>query len=185
MSTGLREHFNPKARWKAAIASAREVQRLNNLGRRSTTKSSSSGGWNNTVDSSDDELSPSLQTQAASSALPTVDPGANDFVHVTPPHGAQDATMSPNAEVGAVKREDHAAVPAPLQEKVPSALETDDEQPMFPEQALQDEPESTVDGQELDEELRMPGSFDSTPSAHNGHVNGHSWMDIFKNLQLK
>ncbi len=186
MSTGLREHFNPKARWKAAIASARAVQRLNNLGRRSTTKSSSSGGWNNTADSSDDELSPPLQAQAASSALPTIDPGANDFVHVTPPYDAQDAALVPDAAVGAMKREDHTAIPAPLQEQVPSALETGDEQPMFPEQALQDEPESTVIGQDSDEEeLRMPGSFDSTPNAHNGHVNGHSWMDIFKHLQLK
>ncbi|KJA13407.1 hypothetical protein HYPSUDRAFT_220869 [Hypholoma sublateritium FD-334 SS-4] len=181
LSTGLREHFDPKARWKAAIASARAVHRLNNLGRRSTTKSSSSGGWNNTVDSSEDEPSPSLSLQ-------TVDPGANDFVHVTPPHDGQDATTVPGAAEGALKREDHAAVPAPLQEKVPSALETGDEQPIFTGQALQEEPESTTNAQdEEEEELRMPGSFDSTPSTNNGRINAHahSWMDLFKHLQLK
>lgn len=150
------------------------MHRLYNLGRRSTTKSSSSGGWNNTVDSSEDEPSPSLQT---------VDPGANDFVHVTPPHDGQDATP-----VGAVKREDDAAVPVPLQEKVPSALEAGDKQPIFTGQALQEEPESTTGAQdEEEEELRMPGSFDSTPSTHNGRINrhAHSWMDLFKHLQLK
>ncbi|KIY53133.1 Pkinase-domain-containing protein, partial [Fistulina hepatica ATCC 64428] len=52
LSTGLRQHFNPAARWKSAIASVRAVNRFNTG---SSSRSGDSGGWKDSDDDLDDE----------------------------------------------------------------------------------------------------------------------------------
>ncbi|KAI0761678.1 kinase-like domain-containing protein [Trametes elegans] len=98
--TGLREHFNPRARWKAAIAGARAVSRLSSFSS-SRSATISSGGWRtNTgtlLDSDDDDDSsdgarthvPRDGAAAASTAsagrASSSDPGENEYVKVTAP----------------------------------------------------------------------------------------------------
>ena len=65
LSTGLRDNFNPRARWRSAIASARAISRFGTLGKErkdslsgASTPGAESGGWltpNDTRDVSDEE----------------------------------------------------------------------------------------------------------------------------------
>ena len=45
VGVGLREHFDPRKRWRSAIASARAVHRFGKHSRASSASSSASGGW--------------------------------------------------------------------------------------------------------------------------------------------
>ncbi|KAF9473526.1 Pkinase-domain-containing protein [Pholiota conissans] len=190
LSTGLRDHFDPKARWRSAIASARALHRLNSLGSRSS-KSSTSGGWGN-VDSSDEEpMMPSMQSQVQTpSGLSAHDPGSNEYVNVVAPDMEDESKIAtPVAkQQPSVLRHDEKKAPAPLYES-PAASPSG--KVMFADSAsLQDEPESTVtepaDAADNDEP-RMPGSFDWTPNAPQQNSNSlmHSWTEMFKSLQLK
>ncbi|KAF8186260.1 kinase-like domain-containing protein [Pholiota molesta] len=91
LSTGLREHFDPKARWRTAIASARAVHRLNSGSRSPSSKSSTSAGWNN-VDSSDEEPVSPIPAQAPP---PQHDPGSNEFVNVIAPEEPESQKADP------------------------------------------------------------------------------------------
>ncbi|TRM58476.1 kinase-like domain-containing protein [Schizophyllum amplum] len=51
LSEGLREHFNPRKRWKTAMSGVRALQRLNSG---ASSKSASSGGWRGALDSDSD-----------------------------------------------------------------------------------------------------------------------------------
>ncbi|KAI0358930.1 Pkinase-domain-containing protein [Trametes cingulata] len=88
--TGLREHFDPRARWRAAIAGARALHRFNSSSSRSGT--ASSGGWR-TIDTDDDDEDdddddgtqthvPRARDQSGSTPS---DPGENEYVKVTAP----------------------------------------------------------------------------------------------------
>ncbi|RDB29938.1 Calcium/calmodulin-dependent protein kinase [Hypsizygus marmoreus] len=84
LSTGLREHFDPRARWKSAIASARAIHRLGSIASsRSNTSvtSQSSGSWMAGIDSDEEEDAKGARGNAAGK----VDPGENEYVNVTPP----------------------------------------------------------------------------------------------------
>ncbi|KZT67673.1 Pkinase-domain-containing protein [Daedalea quercina L-15889] len=77
--SGLRESFNPRARWKAAINGTIALQRLG------THVSSSSGGWrtksrSSTVVDSDEEEAEEARSDGAHLV-----PGENEHVVVTPP----------------------------------------------------------------------------------------------------
>ncbi|KAF8186263.1 kinase-like domain-containing protein [Pholiota molesta] len=113
LSTGLREHFDPKARWRTAIASARAVHRLNSGSRSPSSKSSTSAGWNN-VDSSDEEPVPPIPAQAPAPKPSPHDPGSNEFVNVIAPEEpeSQKADPPPNDQPSAAPSSCSATDPA-------------------------------------------------------------------------
>ncbi|KAI0809230.1 kinase-like domain-containing protein [Irpex lacteus] len=107
--SGLRDNFNPRARWKAAIAGARALHRFG-----SGTSSKSSGGWktvdSDTADDDDDDddsvvagSHPASDTEKASDEKARRqkerkerDPGSNEFVQVTGPEGDVPTAGSPS-----------------------------------------------------------------------------------------
>ncbi|CAA7263637.1 unnamed protein product [Cyclocybe aegerita] len=177
LSSGLRDHFDPKARWRSAIASARAISRLNSFGRAST---GSSGGWLH-EDTSDDEASSSVPLQLQK------DPGANEFVKVIAPAEeaapvtATQATALPApkpTDAHEVKRENHTAAHPPVQEKnLPSSVFTEGAQ-------IHAEPEGDPDDDDPD--IRMPGSFDMSGPPTTGPVGqAGGWVEMLKRLNLK
>ncbi|TFK33753.1 kinase-like domain-containing protein [Crucibulum laeve] len=113
LSTGLRDHFDPRARWRSAIASARAVTRLGSFGRAST-KSSASGGW--MLDDSSDDNDIVQRTEAVK-----LNPGSNENIKVIPPDGDESDATTKKRVVGEtaklptqqqeLKREDEAHPP--------------------------------------------------------------------------
>ncbi|KAI0781838.1 kinase-like domain-containing protein [Abortiporus biennis] len=83
--SGLRENFNPRARWRAAINGARAIHRLgSSQSSKASISSKSSGGWGSDDDDDDDEVvTPDVKVKKVKSAV--VDPGENDYVKVTGP----------------------------------------------------------------------------------------------------
>lgn len=183
LSHGLREHFDPKARWRAAIASARALNRLQSFGRRASNKSTSSGGWMND-DSSDDELA-----AAKSPANLEPDPGSNEFVKITGPEELIEET------------EGKLSVDSLLAPAISSTLELEDEEEkhtgaqtpkpreeeMFTDRTtFYDEPESSGETGQNDDVLPMPGSFDliGPQIARPQGDEENSWADMLKRLRL-
>ncbi|KAF9563471.1 Pkinase-domain-containing protein [Agrocybe pediades] len=184
LSTGLREHFDPRARWRSAITSARALHRLNSLASRASKSSASSGGWGND-DVSDDELVPKPDVQE----IPTLssDPGSNDFVQVTAPQEEEDAAPPPPPPEAPhpqqeLKREDDSDVKPPIEQNK-SILDEGNAQVFA-------EPESTVNEEDQNDhdEPRMPGSFhypdDSSQQAQQGPAENHSWVQMLRKLTI-
>ncbi|KAF8154949.1 kinase-like domain-containing protein [Crassisporium funariophilum] len=193
LSTGLREHFDPKARWRAAITSARVLSRLNSFGSRTSSKS---GGW--LIEESDDEDDMAPVAGATPPGLGKIGgqshPGSNEFINVIAPEEDASRNVAVDAPKPSaaheVKREDHAGAHPPLQEKVPTPLKGDNETGMFTDSGalLHAEPEST--GDYGDDDIRMPGSFDMSEPRHGLHDTGHHlpahpWTEMLKKLNLK
>ncbi|KAH9475741.1 Calcium/calmodulin-dependent protein kinase [Psilocybe cubensis] len=192
LSTGLREHFDPKARWRQAITSARALHRL---GSRISTKSSttSSGGWANDEDVSDDEIgSPSKHR------LPVQgndDFASNEFVHVVAPEEDRESSATPKTTnqvphpEQVLKRENHEDVKPPLQDEVPSELKGRTSSVYTENDMVYAEPESTGeenDDQKKEDRFDMPGSFDFSTENHNsGPSQGNSWVDMLRKMTLK
>ncbi|KAI0059845.1 Pkinase-domain-containing protein, partial [Artomyces pyxidatus] len=81
--SGLRDNFNPRARWRSAIASARAVARFNSHGSAHSERSAtnSSGGWAGAVSDDDDEGG------WREKEIPHPHPGENENVLVTSDEG--------------------------------------------------------------------------------------------------
>ncbi|KAI0825242.1 kinase-like domain-containing protein [Trametes gibbosa] len=143
--TGLREHFDPRARWRTAIAGARALHRFHSSSR---SASSSSGGWRtgSLIDTDDDDDDDDEQTQpqplAAGTAREPSDPGENEYVKVTAPDEDEDrqaplglesgassplpqarSSLEKPSDAHALKHESQAH--EPLHEKVPAPLQAD------------------------------------------------------------
>ena len=147
---GLREHFDPRARWRAAFTGVRALNRFNSV---SSRASGSSGGWRASsfadTDTDDDDGLPSQPhspgaafaaaagTVAQHAGTPPDDPGENDYVTVTAPEEDSDDAQLQQQDAPATAT-DAAAVPAPseahelrheaeqpspLHEKVPTPLQ--------------------------------------------------------------
>ncbi|KAI0700400.1 kinase-like domain-containing protein [Cytidiella melzeri] len=192
--SGLRDNFNPRARWKAAIAGARALHRF---GSRNSSKSS--GGWK-AVDSDvddddeDDEVDVAASVQRAEAKDKLDGPGENDFVQVTGPDGDIPSTTSPrSSDTGPpdeLKSQDFAS----SKSKPPSAHELKHEaeahEPLeqtVPKELHEAREEPVVDAQQGDalppnndsnEELSIPGSFAN-------HEQHHGWTDLFRKLHLR
>ncbi|PPQ66233.1 hypothetical protein CVT26_010934 [Gymnopilus dilepis] len=180
LSTGLRENFDAKARWRSAIASARALHRLNSLG----SRSSRSGANSEVCDSSDDEVTPPTPQALANN------PGSNEFVHVTAP-----------------QEKEKGSSPSLQEQATPKATASKEESRVTEGAQFHDEPESTGDEATSPArpkvEKRMPGSFhfsdleeenatapsdeQSQHSEGSGeHAHGpHAWVDMFKKMALK
>ena len=197
--SGLRDHFNPRARWKAAIAGARALHRFGTSQSRLSSTSKSSGGWKTISDSDDDDDDDKQTSQAAES--PKDGPGENANVTVTSPEGAV-LTASPESQSAPAPSkvaENHDAQPAateapsqrelkradqhhdPLEKKVEL-----DENHIKPNGQGHLEPSDGHHSDAESEELSMPGSFNfrSERRASNGHHH-HPWQELFKKLRLK
>ncbi|KAL1952328.1 hypothetical protein VTO73DRAFT_1477 [Trametes versicolor] len=198
--TGLREHFDPKARWRAAIAGARALHRFNSSSS-SRSATASSGGWRSgsvidTDDDDDDDEHPSAaHPPAASLAREPSDPGENEYVKVTAPEEDEsspaqgksegvsgDAPLpraSPERPSDAHELKHESNAPEPLHEKVPTPLHAPDNvahpaapasTPSEQEQTQHLEAETQADNGRETPELQMPGSFDVPATHHHHHL---------------
>ena len=188
LSTGLRDHFDPKARWRAAITSARAIHRLNSFANRNSKSSSV-----NLPDDSDDDDDIVVRSTPTSSAISPAslkteqDRGSNEFVNVISPEEEE------LVDAGILSVED---IPKPIPyvaEKAPPIVINDANTnvPIFTDAVFQLEPEPMTEtelGEPLevnvnDDELRMPGSFDLPTTAYPQPQ--ASWGEMFKKFQLK
>ncbi|TFK88532.1 Pkinase-domain-containing protein [Polyporus arcularius HHB13444] len=201
--TGLREHFDPRARWRTAIAGARALHRFNT---NSSRTSGSSGGWRTgtNIDTDDDDVEevahPAPGPSASAHSSPS-DPGENEYVKVTAP--ADDEMKKAREEKKTeVVEEPPAPAPSdahelrhesqahqPLHEKVPTTLHSGDEDPPQAQEGAgpsSAEPEQPQDGRETPE-LPMPGSFDVSEQQQQHHH--HHWeggfMGLFRKMHIK
>ncbi|KAH6904589.1 CAMK/CAMK1 protein kinase [Coprinopsis sp. MPI-PUGE-AT-0042] len=138
LSTGLRDNFNPRARWKSAIASARALSRFGTLGKEkrddasnASTPGAESGGWltpSDTRDVSDEEdddwrksdsalregmLGDSLKTARPISQLSRESSTHSDYVQVVPPGETPPLQQEP--------------LPVPIPEAPPTPVEAPQE----------------------------------------------------------
>ncbi|KAI0638956.1 kinase-like domain-containing protein [Trametes polyzona] len=148
--TGLREHFDPRARWRAAIAGARALHRFNSSSSASRSATASSGGWRTAsfidTDDDDDEDDVHPPRSANADGSGASDPGENEYVKVTAPEEdrtspahsepqaktegvSEDAPLPPAgrsperpSEAHALKHESETH--QPLHERVPTQLQT-------------------------------------------------------------
>ncbi|EEB94470.1 hypothetical protein MPER_06708, partial [Moniliophthora perniciosa FA553] len=189
ISAGLREHFDPRARWRSAIAGARALHRLS-----SKSSAGSSGGWKKDgagsegattdEDDEDDGWRTSTNTNGLGSSeveegkrLGTHQPGENVNVRVTAPteEGA-DVNKKGEEEVEVKPPPPSAVKPPPGTAKTPPP-----KTPPSPSPAKT--PPSPTDDQR---ELSMPGSFDfedTQPAEEKGQ--GQTWGDMLARLSLK
>ncbi|KAG5719359.1 Calcium/calmodulin-dependent protein kinase [Termitomyces sp. T112] len=171
ISSGLREHFDPRARWKAAIASARVLHRFNSIASRTSTSNSS--GWMD----SDDEYE--------NIATPASELDKNDNIVVTPSkemlgkqQPRQDMLTVPGLVNVAEAERQHmlnGRSPTPVSNGG-TAVPLKKNNPEAPDQEL----ESKEDDES---ELRMPGSFDFSGPPQHYHV-GESWFSMFQKIRL-
>ncbi|KIP03271.1 hypothetical protein PHLGIDRAFT_130267 [Phlebiopsis gigantea 11061_1 CR5-6] len=189
--TGLRDNFNPRARWKAAIAGARALHRFGSANSRTSASSKSSGGWktmnidSDDSDDDDDEVAASepVPTEAANGQVDN-GPGENDFVKVTAPEdhahsnghggGGPPTPTGQPSDAHELKHEHDAH--EPLEHKVPDELHE-----VKKEKATTD----ALGVHDDEEELRMPGSFNiGEPQQYHGH-GFHALADFFRKLHIK
>lgn len=189
----MREHFDPKARWRSAITSARALHRLGS--RVSTKSTTSSGGWANDDDVSDDEIG---STSTSKHTLPIHNSdefASSEFIHVVVPEEEREASVTPKNKNQSphpdqvLKREDHEAVKPPLHEEVPSELKARTSSVYTEDNTVYAEPESTGedhDEQKKEDRFDMPGSFDFSAEDQNpGPSQGSSWVDMLRKMTLK
>ncbi|KAI0662387.1 Pkinase-domain-containing protein [Cubamyces menziesii] len=181
--TGLREHFDPRARWRAAIAGARALHRFNSSSSRSGT--TSSGGWRSTsfIDTDDDDDDDGERTHVPHARDPDAaasDPGENEYVKVTAPED-EDAEQSEAKTEGvsedaplpkargtderpsdkhALKHESEAHLP--LHEKVPTYLDLAQENEDAPSSS-QPEPEPEIKVAQEEQHPEEPQGGRATP----------------------
>ncbi|CAL1696740.1 unnamed protein product [Somion occarium] len=156
--TGLRDNFNPRARWRAAIAGARALHRFGSSKSFSSNATKSSGGWKTSTgeDSDDDDDDESDEGGLRPSLSKPVSPGHNEHVQITAPEedsgppSARSSTVSPNSKPsGDDHNEDHHTYVA--SEQGPT-----NEEQLEPakDSSLADEEAYDSDGS-----LAIPGSF--------------------------
>lgn len=210
LSSGLRENFDARARWRSAIGAVRGLHRMANLskaakstsGSESSPLSAGSGGWRNGTgmgtsdDDDDDDEEAENKGEPAPKAIgkalgKSKDPGSNENVKVTAP---EDEELS--SDTHALKREPL----TPLHKKSTSSLQAVDDQ--IPAQPQSQKPQSDADSvdtfltAEEEEELRIPGSFDmSNPRPKKGEdmedddadddEGEASWAGLFKKMGLR
>ena len=189
--SGLRDNFNPRARWKAAIAGARALHRFGTTNSKTSASSKSSGGWKTGVldsdDSDDDETGdPESVPAGATNGQADNGPGENDFVKVTAPeedhrsangNGVAGGSSSSSKPSGAheLKREHDAH--EPLEQKVPDELHQVNKEKASPNANASSQ---SAHGDEEEEELRMPGSFNVEPHQYPHGHGYHAIADFFR-----
>ncbi|KAG6871538.1 hypothetical protein C0995_003460 [Termitomyces sp. Mi166 len=184
ISSGLRDHFDPRARWKAAIASARVLNRFGSLASRASTSTSTSGGW---LDSDDEDYE--------NVATPASEPGKNDIIVVTPleeketrlgkRQGTKQDTLGVPGLASVVEEHQHTLnvrLSTPIS-NLGTAVPLKENKETAPAQVSDAAAHIVKPGEHDEPELQMPGSFDLSGPPQN-HGVGESWINMFKNLRL-
>jgi len=168
--SGLRENFDPKARWKAAILRTRAMVRLG-----SGTKSS--GGWQNELEDSDD------------------DEEDDDLVMVSsnPSEGGEskDGTIGEDDDAAEEPRGSSSSSP---RDQRPNLFDSpkQDQSSTYGSAKLVDSPTRT-NARELghdddDLDIRIPGSFsddDPDPNSHGESTAYSGWVSVLRKLTLR
>ncbi|KAG5650168.1 hypothetical protein H0H81_000471 [Sphagnurus paluster] len=179
LSTGLREHFDPRAKWRSAIASARALHRFGSGSRINASKKT--GGWKDSDDSEEDtEPGTHPTTSRRNSHVMVRTPEAvgerqqPEMLGV--PATGETATLGeqpPTPTLSSENREGNAER---------ERLTTPASQQLFGEPASII-PHGEKEDQEDDRALRIPGSFDSDgPPQEYGP--GPSWMDMLRRMRI-
>lgn len=195
LSEGLREHFDPRAKWRNAIAGARALHRLASFGANARTQSqlsaastasdASSGGWRNGVspntdDEDEDGWHPGLGSVVKDSGdlgVGIVGPGDNANVTVTAP--------PEEAHISRTSSGSHPPASPPSAPSFSDSLDVNDEpESLLTEDQLAKEGDHHNDA---DSVLQMPGSFDMErpPLYGRDAAASFSWGDILKKLTLR
>ncbi|KAL0579092.1 Calmodulin-dependent protein kinase cmk2 [Marasmius crinis-equi] len=205
LGAGLREHFDPRARWRSAIASARAINRLtravngNKTAGVESKTTSSSGGWGaghtrtgtdsgaNTDDDDDDEGWRNSEPKATSPGLGAEEGEANKERGKL---GTHEPGENVNVTVTAPEEGHHQG----QQEGAPSSPVTGSSSPSAPStpSASRTTPDETAKAPSKDKAtseskrgsedmaLQMPGSFDFG----NNDSPSPSWGDMLSKLSL-
>ncbi|KAE9395341.1 Pkinase-domain-containing protein [Gymnopus androsaceus JB14] len=190
LSGGLREHFDPRAKWRNAIAGARALHRLASLESTRSETTASSGGWNtgggsspNTEDEDEDDGWHPGSASAGQAALSPGTPGENANVTVTAPTEeatSASASSDPPAPVSPPSGSPHFSGSSDVNDE-PESLLTEEQ--LAEEKRKQ---ESSHGHGDADMDLQMPGSFDMEgPPLHGEEGAGSSWSDMLKKLTLR
>ncbi|KAI0090048.1 kinase-like domain-containing protein [Irpex rosettiformis] len=210
--SGLRDNFNPRARWKAAIAGARALHRFGSRG----SSSKSSGGWKIVDSDEDDEDNYSLdegfrpimqkigKDSKANQAKEGGEkgPGPNECVMVIEPEGDAPVTMSSPAmssprclqpQAGAGPPDDVKSLgsgsSASITGKPSRAHELKHEAhaPHTPleEVAPKELHEETQRSQEHSAVYEEDESGLDIPGSFMEHEQHHGWAELFRKLHLK
>jgi calcium/calmodulin-dependent protein kinase I len=205
---GLREHFDPRARWASAISAVRAADRLRRPKSTSSVSTASSGGWGDDDETDSDAAG---ESPGGTKHIGGGPPGENEHVMITEPPSpengetggaanaaevakAQDfATPSPPpthtgtgappapTSAHALKREDHPVVPAPLHEQ--SRTPT----PIAEAHARDNAPANVAADKAF---LEMPGSFHRSGTEADAHEREHkkphgAWQGLLSKLHLR
>ncbi|KAJ3875560.1 CAMK/CAMK1 protein kinase [Lentinula edodes] len=190
LSDGLRDHFDPRSKWRNAIAGARAIHRLASFGRTQSQLSTasdataSSGGWNsgsagggppNTDDEDEDDgwhPASASEVKLGNGHDSTSGPGDNVNVTVTAPPEEESSSLNGSQSASSIPDDlsstSHAGVENNFTTHASSGsmINNDDER----DSLLTEEP-SPLDTESshgdrhreydpLEQDLQMPGSFD-------------------------
>lgn len=172
----MRENFNPRARWRAAIAGARALHRFGSSASKLSSDSKTSGGWKSSFDSDDDDDDDDELTPGSGpSKLNQLPPGDNQHVQVTP-------SSEDPPQVGQLKREHedheplHQQVPLESQDSTKTDITRMHEEPAVNRQGTSDS----------DMILQMPGSFHfPTSKKREGADESEGWTHLLQKLHLR
>lgn len=188
--TGLRDNFNPKARWKAAIAGARALHRFGSS-RSFNSSSKSSGGWGKPEDSDDSDDDDEDDANIASRPAQQPSQEVNEHVQVTPPEDEPTNEDPPPLPPQSVKTTPQEQAPQVVQQDV-----VPDNTPVPGDQTDVHKPEPAgEDPYDSDASLAIPGSFSTRNESGNsaagpsgGEEHHGSWgahaAHLFKKLRL-
>ncbi|KZP32049.1 Pkinase-domain-containing protein [Athelia psychrophila] len=200
LSTGLREHFDPRARWRSAIGAIRGINRFAALGKAqkenaAALASGKKSGWKNgsgfNIDDDDDDDEEEDNAEA----------GGNGNAPVTPPSDVEQGTAPSSAH--ALEREGVTPLHGRSSEDVEQVLNgantrTHKKSKSIPQpppvdysevQTRREDSMDTFLTAEEDDELNMPGTF-NIPNPRQGaphHSDGRereTWAGMFKRLGL-
>ncbi|KAM5534351.1 hypothetical protein V8D89_011944 [Ganoderma adspersum] len=194
--TGLREHFDPRARWRAAIAGARALHRFSSASSRTASGSGSSGGWRtgSFVDSDDEDEDEHPRPMAAAPEAHARDAtgSAHDETHSESEYVKVTAPEEDESEHQKLKHEVEPSAPKPAPEPVSTPPPQSSPAPAQAQAqdaaAAPSQPAQPAESGRVTPELTMPGSFD-VPEDQYHHNHHHAWegglMGLFKKMRLR
>ena len=156
---GLRENFNARARWKAAINSARAMHRFGSSQSRVSTSSKSSGGWGDSGEEDEKDEQGGHKEEIGN-------PGENDNVRVIGPEDDVKPANLPPDSPSSKRSSDSGVLAKGVEDTV----------------HVEERGSSDV---HLEDDIQMPGSFlpEEQESTNRGESSSQeSWSQIFRKL---
>ena len=177
IGSGLRENFDPKKRWKSAIASARALSRFQNIGglkRTSTSLSTASGGWAGEEAPFEVQQAPSSDTDSLRDFVDVQSPALED--HFT---GTGDEPITPGYPTTPLNSP---AQPKTRQDPSVTSVLGLKPDPVAGTSGAQSKPTPRASE---DLSYNMPGALHWKAPEHEPTSPGRSWMEMFRGLHLK